>query len=68
MLAEFVNKLLTPSMQRALVIEGHARRHPFRNYARRVSLRNQQVRDDSDWKLFMLSFSAFFVCITTFIW
>ncbi|HEX8302982.1 hypothetical protein [Sphingomonas sp.] len=54
-------------MQRRLVIEGHARRHPFRNYARRVSLRNQKARDDSDWKLFALSFSAFFVCFTTFI-
>jgi hypothetical protein len=54
-------------MQRQLVIEGSARRHPFRNYARRVSLRNRQARDDSDWKLFAVSFSAFFVCFTTFI-
>ncbi|RYY23531.1 MAG: hypothetical protein EOP62_20000 [Sphingomonadales bacterium] len=67
MLAQIVNKLLTPGMHRALVIEGQARRHPFRNYARRVSFQNRKVRDDSDWKLFMLSFSAFFVCITTFI-
>lgn len=54
-------------MERQLVIEGPARRHPFRNYARRVVLANRRARDDSDWKLFAMSFSAFFVCFTTFI-
>ncbi len=54
-------------MQRQLVIEGSARRHPFRNYARRVARANRKARDDSDWKLFAVSFSAFFVCFTTFI-
>ena len=54
-------------MKRQLVLEGTARRHPFRNYARRVALANRRARDDSDWKLFAISFSAFFVCFTTFI-
>ena len=54
-------------MNRQLVIEGQARRHPFRNYARRVALGHRRARDDSDWKLFAISFSAFFVCFTTFI-
>lgn len=66
-LAEFVNKLLTPLMQRQLVIEGSARRHPLRNHMRRVSLVNRKSRDDGDWKLFAMSFAAFFVCFTTFI-
>lgn len=54
-------------MQRQLVIEGNARRHPFRNYARRVSAHNRKTSDDKDVKLFLLSFSAFFVCFATFI-
>lgn len=54
-------------MQRQLVIEGPARRHPFRNHVRRVAIASQKARDDGDWKLFMLSFSAFFVCFITFI-
>jgi hypothetical protein len=53
-------------MQR-LTLEGSARRHPFRRHMRRVAAVEQQMRDDSDWKLFALSFSAFFVCFSTFI-
>ena len=53
-------------MQRQLVIEGSAR-HTFRNHARRVARANRRARDDSDWKLFAMSFSAFFVCFATFI-
>ncbi|RYD57211.1 MAG: hypothetical protein EOP60_04510 [Sphingomonadales bacterium] len=66
-LAVFVNKALTCGMDRQLVIEGSARRHPFRNHARRVVLAHRRERDNSDWKLFAMSFSAFFVCFTTFI-
>ena len=54
-------------MDRQLVIEGSARRHPFRKHARRVVLTRRKERDDSDWKLFAMSFCAFFVCFTTFI-
>jgi hypothetical protein len=54
-------------MQRRLVIEGLAPSHPFRNYVRRQAALGRKARDDSDLKLFALSFSAFFVCFTTFI-
>lgn len=54
-------------MQRQLVLEGNARRHPFRQHMRRVSARQRKVRDDSDIRLFVLSFTAFFVCFYTFI-
>ena len=54
-------------MQSQLVAEGHARRHPFRSHMRRVSAIERKISDDSDWKLFVLSFSAFFVCFYTFI-
>ncbi|WP_448661699.1 hypothetical protein ACG3SL_13605 [Sphingomonas sp. CJ20] len=43
------------------------RRHPFRSYVHRVVAYERKVRDDSDVRLFALSFSAFFVCIYTFI-
>jgi hypothetical protein len=66
-LAIKVNEALTPAMQSQLVAEGHARRHPFRSHMRRVSAIERKVSDDSDWKLFALSFSAFFVCFYTFI-
>ena len=54
-------------MQRQLTLQGNARRHPFRNRFRNVVARQQKVRDDSDLKLFALSFTAFFVCFATFI-
>ena len=54
-------------MQRRLVIEGHAQRHPFRSHVRRTVARDRTARDDSDVKLFALSFSAFFVCFYTFL-
>ncbi|MBB5710562.1 hypothetical protein [Sphingomonas xinjiangensis] len=54
-------------MQRPLVIDSHARRHPFRSHVRRAIVRDRQTRDDSDVKLFALSFSAFFVCFYTFL-
>ena len=53
-------------MQTHLVAEGHARRHPFRVQMRRVTAIERKIRDDSDWKLFALSFTAFFVCFCTF--
>ncbi|WP_213980337.1 hypothetical protein [Sphingomonas sp. dw_22] len=54
-------------MQRQLVLEGNARRHPFRQHMRRVVAEERKVRDDSDIKLFVLSFTAFFVCFYTFV-
>ena len=54
-------------MQRQLILEGNARNHPFRQHMRRVSALQRQARDDSDIKLFVLSFTAFFVCFYTFI-
>lgn len=54
-------------MQRQLILEGHARHHPFRRHMRRVSALQRQARDDGDIKLFVLSFTAFFVCFYTFI-
>ncbi|UZK66189.1 hypothetical protein [Sphingomonas sp. M1-B02] len=54
-------------MQRQVSLEGHARNHPFRKHVRRAVAKQRKLRDDSDVKLFMLSFSAFFVCFTTFL-
>lgn len=54
-------------MPRQLVLDGQVRRHPFRHYARRQAALVRKARDDGDFKLFALSFSAFFVCFTTFI-
>lgn len=54
-------------MQSRLVLEGHARRHPFRQHMRRVVALERKTRDDSDMRLFVLSFTAFFVCFYTFV-
>jgi len=54
-------------MQTRLVAEGNARRHPFRSQMRRTVAIERKLSDDNDWKLFMVSFSAFFVCFYTFI-
>lgn len=42
------------------------RRHHFRQ---RLAVRNDMARvhDDHDWKLFLLSFAAFFTCFYTLI-
>lgn len=42
-------------------------RHPFRQRVVAASVARTRTRDDSDVRLFMLSFSAFFVCFYTFI-
>ncbi|MHA6720014.1 hypothetical protein ACX40Y_11255 [Sphingomonas sp. RS6] len=54
-------------MQRQLVIEGTPRRHPFRQHVRRASARQRRASEDSDLRLFVLSFTAFFVCFYTFL-
>jgi len=53
-------------MQRRLVLTNEAARHPFRRSLpppAPVAVRN----DDGDWKLFLLSFGAFFTCFYTLI-
>ena len=53
-------------MTRRLVLTQEAARHPFRRSLPPVAV--QPLRnDDSDWKLFVLSFAAFFTCFYTFL-
>ncbi len=63
-------------MKRVLVLSNEAARHPFRQRLPRhiFSQNPQAVRparespvDDQDWKLFLLSFAAFFTVAYTFI-
>lgn len=54
-------------MQRPILFAANTRRHPFRRHVRRVAAYQQARRDDGDLRLFALSFTAFFVCIYTFI-
>ncbi len=66
-LAGIVNGALTaPMKRRYLVMTDEVRRHPFRQslpMQRMVEVKS----DDSDLKLFALSFTAFFVCFYTFL-
>ncbi len=41
--------------------------HPFRATLRTAALERRRAAEDSDVKLFVLSFTAFFVCFYTFI-
>lgn len=53
-------------MTRRLVLTNEAARHPFRQTLPPAA--GPIARDeDSDWKLFALSFTAFFTCFYTFI-
>ncbi|WP_173426234.1 hypothetical protein [Sphingomonas hengshuiensis] len=54
-------------MQRHVALAVEPRRHPFRTHVRRVAAYEQRMRDDRDVRLFVLSFAAFFICISTFI-
>ena len=63
-------------MRRALVLTNEAARHPFRQQQPRHIFENDarpdetapvDVSDDNDWKLFLLSFAAFFTVAYTFI-
>ena len=55
-------------MHSQLLLEGYApRRHPFRRQVVRAVAQQRKLRDESDIKLFALSFTAFFVCFYTFI-
>ena len=53
-------------MTRRLVLTNEAARHPFRR-ALPPPVVVAPRSDDSDWKLFVLSFGAFFTCFYTFL-
>lgn len=58
-------------MKRRLVLTTESARHPFRQslppalFA--VDKKDKRAADDQDWKLFALSFSAFFTVFYSFI-
>lgn len=56
-------------MTRRLVLTNESARHPFRQTLPPPVIAPARRRrdDDQDWKLFLLSFSAFFTCFYTFI-
>lgn len=58
-------------MTRRLVLTNDAARHPLRRALPPATLaalpENAQRDQDSDWKLFVLSFLAFFTCFYTMI-
>jgi hypothetical protein len=55
-------------MTRRLVLTNESARHPFRRALPPHAVKpTRQRSDDSDWKLFMLSFAAFFTCFYTLI-
>ena len=56
-------------MTRRLVLTHEAAGHPFRRSLPPpviVATRRDGTNDDGDWKLFLLSFGAFFTCFYTF--
>ena len=53
-------------MTRRLVLTTESARHPFRR-ALPPPATVAPRRDDEDWKLFLLSFAAFFTCFYTLI-
>ncbi|MCK0531819.1 hypothetical protein [Sphingobium agri] len=56
---------------RPLILTNESSRHPFRQALPRHVLTVQEssvsASDDSDWKLFLLSFCAFFTAFYSFI-
>ena len=54
-------------MQRQLALTASTARHPFRRSLIAARRDARQRKDDQDIKLFVLSFTAFFICIYTFI-
>jgi hypothetical protein len=62
----FVNEALTGHMKRRLVLTNESARHPFRAMLPPPLVVDDRS-DDNDWKLFALSFGAFFVCFSTFL-
>jgi hypothetical protein len=76
-MAEMVKKALIRFMRtRPLVLTTESARHPFRQRLPRHVLEVKEapagrsthsVSDDDDWKLFVLSFCAFFTAFYSFI-
>ena len=54
-------------MTRRLVLTTESAGHPFRRTFPPVPKAVVTRDDDRDWKLFLLSFGAFFTCFYTFI-
>ena len=54
-------------MTRRLVLTNESARHPFRRALSPPKVVDPRKSDDSDWKLFLLSFAAFFTCFYTFL-
>ena len=52
-------------MTRRLVLTQEAARHPLRRSLPPAAAAPRN--DDADWKLFLLSFAAFFTCLYTFL-
>lgn len=52
---------------RPFALSAPAARHPFRQALVEARVERARRRDDSDVRLFALSFTAFFVCFYTFI-
>jgi hypothetical protein len=53
-------------MRRRLVLTNEAAGHPMRRRLPPPPRPKPRADQDHDWKLFVLSFSAFFVCFYTF--
>ena len=66
-MAEIVNAALTGAMTRPLVTTNEAARHPLRRSLPPPVVPPAPRGDDHDLKLFVLSFTAFFVCFYTMI-
>lgn len=54
-------------MQRPVQLAASGTRHPFRQAVMEKRIAQTRARDDEDVKLFVMSFSAFFICFYTFI-
>ena len=54
-------------MTRRLVLTHEDARHPFRRTLPPPAPVRQAKSDDADWRLFLLSFAAFFICFYTFL-
>lgn len=54
-------------MTRRLILTSEGAGHPFRRCQPPVRVVASTRRDDQDWKLFLLSFGAFFTSFAAFI-
>lgn len=55
------------AMQRQLILAQPPRSHPIRRTVTRARAIERKRREDGDLRLFVLSFTAFFVCFYTFL-